>query len=481
MSTVQKPSFSVNLVDWQKGANSYNSSRDQGILTDSVGYNVFYEPGLITVSPALGAAVTASLPVKGVISWGVGSGASAPTVMATMANASNHGYFYTVNPTTGAFTQSGSADTTRSFVTGITDTVFYFGKFYTSSETDITEHNADGTLSQASWWITTKGQSALTAGIPHPMLVYESIMYIADGRYLHKNDNGTVSTMAFDCPPDFIITSLVEFNGLIYMVAEPYKNLSGTFHGLSQMFSWDGLSDSWFEQYFLDYRVNCMRVYANQLFMWTNKLMGSWTGTVLKPMRPMSNQIFKHQVTAVSDSMVFSDGRTLVRYGVPFLPGGAYKFHNYMTSAALSFAGILSTSDDNLIMTELHASASPNYYLSNLNANTNTAATEVIFNYRKFKQPVKVRGIAIETKALTGTQKVRVGFMNEYGVKQYPSYNNGYFDNAQADMAGKLFFNFDVNDVKATRQVYPIIEFTGGVRVGNIDYFYEGSEDKGNK
>lgn len=477
------PSFRIDKADWLKGNNSYDDFPEGGALYSTVGINSFSKPGLLTQAPVLGSSVTESLPTSGVISWGIGSGASAPAVLGVQSNASFNGYFYSINPTTGAMTQVGATDTARLYKKGITDTVFYNGNFYTSSTLNICKFDAALTTMDQNWWTGTSGKTALVDGVPHPLLVYESIMYIADGRYLHKLDGSTISLEVWDAPPDHVITAMVEYNGLIYITAEPYKNLTGSVHGLTQMFSWDGLLESWYEQYFLDYRVNALYVYKNKMYMWTNEYLALWTGSEAEPIFPISNQVFKCHITATSNSMVFADGPTLIRYGKPFSPSLVRKFYRYMSSAALDFGGIISLSENNMIATELHATASKNYYISNFDAPATSGTRKLTFNMRPLKTPIKMKAIVIETSALASGQKVKAGYINDVGTEVYPTFKNGEFDYADAvdDMHGKTRYRFDFNQVDATRQITPVLNLTGGVYIKSVDYIYEASEFKTNK
>lgn len=477
----ESPSFRIDKADWLKGNNSYDNFPEGGALYSTVGVNAFSKPGLLAQAPSLGASVTGSLPANGVISWGVGSGASAPTVMAVYSNPSNHALFYSVDPTTGAMTEVGTGDTTRSYKLGITDTVFYNGSFYTTSETDICKNSADLATRDQNWWTGTSGKAALTSGVPHPLVVYESIMYIADGRYLHKLDGSTISLQVWDAPPDYVITAMVEYNGLIYITAEPYKNLTGSVHGLSQMFSWDGLLESWYEQYFLDYRIDSLYVYKNRLYGFTKQFVAEWTGSEMDPVFPISNQVFNCHITATSNSMVFADGSTLIRFGKPFSTAMVRKFYRYMSSAALNFGGILSIAGNNMIATELHATASPNYYISNFDAPATSGTRTLTFNTRFLKKPVKLTALVIETEAIASGQKVKAGLITDKGVTVYPTYSSGEFDNATAEMAGKKRWRFELSGKEATREITPVVNITGGVHVKSVDYIYEGSESKGNK
>ena len=475
-----QPSFRIDSKDFLKGNNVYDDFPEGGALASTVGINSFSRPGLLAQAPALGAAVTASLPAGGVISWAIGSGTSVPSPIAVYTNSSKIASWHNVNASNGAMTKVGTDDNTREYTLGVTDTVFYNGHFYTTSRTDICKNTVDLLTRDQTWWTGTEGKPALTAGMPHPMLVYESILYIADGKFLHKLDGTTISTEVWDAPPDYVITALVEYNGLIYITAEPYVDLTGSVHGLSQMFSWDGLLESWYEQYFLDYRINALYVYKNRLYAWTNDYMGLWTGTELEPIYTVSNQVFKCHITATSDSMVFADGTKLVRYGKPFTPNLNKKFYNYTNaSAAAPFTGIMSASGDSLILTESHATASPNFYLENVNTPATAGTRSLSFNKRFFKQPVKPRGVVITTSdVLASGESVKAGYIDMHGDAQYPVSDGGAFAYSVTKMQDKIIWEFELLSKKETRTMIPIVEVTAGVHVRSIDYLYEGSEKK---
>lgn len=485
----EMPSFRVDKTDFLKGNNSYDDYPDGGVTSSTVGVNAFSKPGLITQAPQLGNSVTAGLPQNGVVSWALGYGASSPIIFATTIFGSNQGKWYTANSSTGDLTPLTGYDSTggRTYQIGITDTVFYNAKMYTSATDDIVEQNIDGTSRLLTFWTTTKGKAALTSGIPHPLLVYESILYIADGRYLHKLDGITASTQVFDLPPNFVITAMVEFNGLIYVTAEPYINNNGVIHGGSFMFSWDGTTDSWFEQYYINYRVNAMYVYKNRLFMWTNKFMGQWDGSKIVPLKAVSNQVFKCHITETSDSLVYADGTILVRFGAPFIPGAVERFYSYLNSGlGNNWTGIISTQDNNLIAVEtalgpaINTSEAKNYYISNLNTATTSGARSFTFNTRFFNKPVKVRRVVVELdRPLRFQDKVYPWFYNDTasGNDIQPAYKSGVVTGTDSAMINKTVFDFDYGKIETTRFIQPRLYVFGDVHVRSIDYFYEAAEN----
>lgn len=485
------PSFRIDQTDFLKGSNSYVNYPDGGFLSTTVGANPFSKPGLLSQAPALGSTVTTSLPQNGVYSWATGYGASSPTTIATMVSGSNQCTWYTVNASSGALTALTGYDSTasRTYAIGITDTVFYNSKFYTSATDDIVEQNVDGSSRDLSFWVTTKGKAALTSGVPHPMIVYESILYIADGKYLHKLDGTTATTQVFDLPPNFVITAMTQWNGLIYITAEPYLNGTGVIHGGAYMYSWDGLADSWFEQYYINYRVNAMYVYKNRLFMWTNQFVGQWDGSKIVPLRPVSNQVFKCHITETSDSLLYADGANIVRYGAPFVPGAVERFYPYLNSGlANNWTGIISLQDNNLVAVEsalgptVSTSESKNYYVANLNTPATSGSRILNFNPRFFNKPVKVKRIVVEMESLSGAT-IYPWFINDRGVEVRPNYKSGIITSSDTDMAGRTTFDFDFTSVtsnstpvKDTRSIQPRLYLFNNPHIRSIDFYYEPAE-----
>lgn len=470
-------SFRVDRNDFMRGSNSYNDIPDGGFLASTIGMNPFGKPGLLTQAPSLGNSVTPSLPQRGVVSWALGYGSGAPVIFATMLFGSEQPKWCTVNASTGAFTQLSGSDSTggRTYTMGLTDTIFYNSKMYTSVMGDIVEQNVDGSSRDLTWWTSTKGQASMTTTAPHPMLVYESIMYVADGRYLHKNDNGTCSSQVFDLPPNYVITAMVEYDSLIHITAEPYPNNDGTIHGATRMYTWDGTSDSWFSEYYLDYRINAMYVYKNRLFMWNNHYVGQWDGAKLVPLKTVSAQVFKCHITETSDSMLYADGTTIVRFGSPIIPGNAERFYNYLTSPlGYVWTGIISVQNNNLIAVEngLSISESKNYYISNINTPTSSGFRILNFNPRFFKVPVKVVRVVVEMEPLTSAT-IYPFYINDKGQEIQGSYKSGIITSSDSDMAGRTYFDLEYGSKNNTRSVQPRLYLFNAPYIRSIDFYYK--------
>lgn len=469
------PHFSINRTDFLKGGNTYNNYPDGGFQYDYVGYNAFSKPGWLGISQDIGNSVTSSLPINIGISWGFGKGVLAQEVVAVGSNSSQDGSFWTMNESTGGLTQVGSDDTAHDYQLGFTSTIFYHGAFYTTSKTDITYQLYDLSSRDVAWWVTTKGQSSLNGYSPHPQVVFGDIHYIADGQYIHQNDNGTVTAQVLDLGADWVITEMVVYNNLIYITAEPYYNFSGTKHGLAKMFTWNGYADSWLDEYHLDSRVSAMYVFKNVLYVWNSKYIGYFTGSTIKNLYPVSGQIYSSQICSTADSMWFIDGSTVVRYGSPYL-SGQFKFHRFF-SLVSNGNGMCSPQTESLLIATTGASNGSNFFVSNVNGGGG-GNKSFKMNTRRFIAPVHVRGYVIDTDGMASGQYVEVGLIDDTGTLRGTK-RFGY--SVDAAMQGKQRWTFDIFSVGPSRTLTPYITVAGGVYLQGIDFLYEPSEDKLNK
>jgi len=475
------PHFRIDRSDFLKGGDSYDGYPDGGMLFSSYGYNAFKAPGYLTQVPSfgLGTSIDSGLPTRIGISFGFGKGALSQEVIVVGANGDD-GSFYTMNEATGALTKEGGDDTANNYVKGKTSTVFYHGKFYTTTEQDITENVVALTAASryVSWWQTTNLQAPLDSSSPHPQVVFGDIHYIADGQYLHQNDNGTIQRNVLDLGVDWVITEMEVYNNLIYIAAEPYYNFSSTAHGFAKIFTWNGYSDSFLDEYLVDSRISAMKVFKNILYVFTRNYMGYFTGTIVKNLYPVSGQIYKCEIATTSDSMWFADGTTIIRYGSPYLTG-RYSFHRYFSTVSSDIVGIVSPYFEALSIMTTGATNGSNYYVSDVNTIQSSGSTNniIIFNPRIFTTPVKIRGAVIQLKnQLTSSQTIEIGYTDDQG-----NVNNQFLAGSTASMLQEMRWRFDFFSQQATRRVLPHVQIQSNPYIEWIDFLYEPSEDMLNK
>lgn len=474
------PSFTIDKRTFALGTDAYNDYPTGGFTVECDRINLWKRRGYLHVPAAITAKST-SLKPSPAISWGYGKGALGPALMAVGVNSSNDADFYLVDDV-GVFTKVGSTDTSHDYQEGFTDTAYYNGKFYTTSKGDMVEQATDLTGRDTSFWVTTKGRSGLGLFNPHPLLVYGSIMYIADGQYLHQLDGTTASEHVFNLEDGYVITAMVKYNNLIYIAAEPYYNASGTYHGGQKIFTWNGYADSWLDAWDIGYRVNAMYVYENVLYIWTNDYVGYFNGTIFVPLWPIRNtvafysQVFKNRIAEIDKALFYVDGIQLVRLG-PIVPAGKKVFtHCFRSPTSDTITGIFGTTDRAMVLAQYDVTAGASHYIADVNASDYPASGSLRrFNPRFFNTEVKIKHIVIEFEAFASGQALDVAYINDAGtIKTCPQIN--YTNNGAITR-----YTFDINGHPMTRSCQVQVGITGAVGIRSITVYYQGSELKTNK
>lgn len=468
------PNFSVSKVDFLKGNATYDDLLDGGQTIASIGGNSFDRPGLLSISPVIGSTIDSGLPSNGIINYGFGKG-SAPAVavsVAVGANAAQDGYFYAVDYSSGAtHTQVGSSDTAHNYTIEQSDTVFYQQNIYTTSQSDITKNDYSLSTRDTVFWSTTKGMGTFSStGLNHHMVVFGDVLYITDGRYLHSLDGTTATAQVFDVGLGYFINTICVYDNQIYITAEQQSDTLNLVHGLGKMYTWDGYSASWLNEWDIEFKIPTLRVSSeNILYAWTSNEMLYWDGSRFKPVRPMSRQIYKHQVTECLRSLFFTDNRNIIRYGSPVKGGGKRFFHS-ISITSQSFTAITSVQINALILTTTGSTNGSNYLISNINTPSTSATAPLIFNNRLFPVPVKVRHVVIELgQAISSGQSVTVSMNTDTNtVKTLDA-----FANATSGMAGKLRWKFDVFGMASSFLIQPRISITGAVYIRRVLFYYE--------
>lgn len=467
------PKFTINYKDFLNGQNLYDSYPSGGIKKISDRVNIFYKPGYLTSGPAK-ADATVSLQRNPVNSFSFGAITSF-TGCAVGSNGAQDGYFYSVTEN-GVMTLEGSADTAHDYNIGFIDTKYYNNRFYTTSKTDIVENvpSMASASRDLTFWTVTKGQAALSSTKPHPMVVYGSILYIADGQYLHSLDTTTAASNVLDLGVGYTITALTEYLGYIYIAAEAYTNAGATLHGLGKLLTWNGYAKTWIDEWNYDQRIDSMVVFENVLYAFTSSFVSYFSGGRFIPMRPLIGRVYPHQIALIDRSMFFSDGSHLVRYGSP-VPGARKVFTEIIDPASDGvYTGLLATENRKLLLAETIVTglAGKVSLISDVTApNSSSGSSNVVyFNERNFIRPIKIRGILVETEQLSTGQYVSVRWIDDNGTA---SATYRHSASASKNLNRRTF---DVVAGGPLTSMSPYIEIGQGAMVKQITFFYEASE-----
>jgi len=300
------PSITFDARKWRRGSSSTPFARDGGFSFDTVGIDFISTPGLATVGVNIsntnpGDTLENILPEAGILDI-----TTPQTIVDKDCVLLTYGTQGQLVKITGASTESVifGPDTTagHTYAKGVSFVVHYKGNYYWTSNTDIAK---DGDFD---WGSTIGLSNALTTGLPHPMLVFDDFLIIADGNYLHTWDGSIGEWQALDLPAGYVITALESWNGLIWMHAERINsNLSGIQTGQSSLFTWDAKNPNTFlDEFPINQRVTAMKVHLGNLYAWTSQNFCQFDGKNFTPIFPIFFEILNKDIASSGNNLFFN-------------------------------------------------------------------------------------------------------------------------------------------------------------------------------
>jgi len=133
--------------------------------------------------------------------------------------------------------------TGKAFAAGQSHAYDYQNKLFITSTTDIYYDDFTFASPDKTWWTTTLGKTALTAGVPHKMFEFGEVLYILNGNIIASWDGTTATDAAFTLPTGWIITDAEIDNDIVYLtitktVADYIKNTQ------TKIIVWNGVSST---------------------------------------------------------------------------------------------------------------------------------------------------------------------------------------------------------------------------------------------
>ena len=489
-------SFRIDASSWTKGVNSWPELYDGGLSPDSYNFDINLEPGVLApAEEPTDAFLTAGLPPYGILASTLVQDNFRdldPVCVMGDGTVNSDGSYYEVQ-NNGDMTKIGSTDTGNDYAPRIVDMEYYKSHVYTTTDEDITKQDFDLTSRDLSWWQTTEGQSALTPYVPHPMEVYSDILYIADGQYLHQNDNGTIQTQVFDLGSEWTIRDIQEYAGNLYISATKYfsESFSGR-EGNSFVFKWNGFAISALNKFKVDEPINVLTVFDNVLFGFCNNYLKWFDGKKFNDLKDLNEPVSFADVASSDSSLFFLDAPAsdngqfppkynIMRYATPSFGSQKVFSHCFRPSSLTQnddgFNGLISYFDSRVFTTRQGSSNATNltFFTMKTGDGGGSADMYVEFNPRFVRRPIKVRGVNINLfdPAFGGDEvslKIRDHSRTVHDIKTW--------DGNDSNVNGVYSLEVDNISIPATNMIQPIIETKGGPSIHSIDVYYEQSETK---
>lgn len=384
------------------GMASSDFANDGALGTSSFGINPFAVQGIVrsTVTPT---DKTTNLVATMIASCEDSQGVSSDNAL-FVDNAAN---YYGCN-SVGTLTKRKTGSATTHYTFGKTDMASFALNTYVTLDNDIALWNTSANSLDETWWTVTKSQSALDSTLPHPFLVFENLLWVADGPNLNSitaSGTVTIGALTLNTSERIYALGIDPSTGLMMIAVQQNVNISDTLSSRFYIYLYDGYSSKPRRKIPVDDLVTAFHNVGGTTYVGYGQRLGSWNGNGITFLRKLSNVTlssadlaYKHHFSHVGNVLMVVDGANVLAYGE--VAGGAKKAFYYIqqnpegSSHKLSIIGCIGGT------TVAMASSTPKFYVFDL-MGTGAGGGVLAFNNIYFPRPIFVRRIRVITSGVT--------------------------------------------------------------------------------
>lgn len=419
--------ITIDRTNFLAGMSTSDYSADAGFSNQSYGVNPQAVPGVLYGTPALTDAST-NLSDK-IIASCEGDVASPRLFIDQSAN------FYSLNT---SFVLTKQWTGAKTYTKAYTDLVSFNNLFYTSSTTDVAQWNGAATHTEA-WFSGLSGSGSLSSLNPHPMIVYNKLLWVCDGNAMHSVDiSGNVNGGAGTGTPALVLNTneIVMALGIDpgtgqMLISTQTKGLSGDVANMTNfipnqryIYLFDGASAKSTRRIPVNDLVTAFYSIGGTVFVGASQRIGIWTGAGIQFLRTLNNVAlgaaapgqlpYKHLFTNIGSTLYVADGDHILAYG-ELQAGGLKKFW-YTYKANSTITCLVALTNNNIGVA--YSTASLGY----VDVTVAGPTTVFLSNRYEFPRPVALRRIRVFTTAITTTAGAgQVGiFTNESNQPIFP-------------------------------------------------------------
>jgi len=457
------PIITIDARDFLRGSSTTDELADGGFSPLSKGMNLFAEPGLILPGQAPVDQAGTSAATKGIFAWSTHHSNFSPGIGRGLGSNDNlDGKFYTLNDGGGAILAA--SDTGRDYDANISDLIRYgsSSEQFSTSKTNIGKSNFNFSTNIFDWWTATLSLTALKTDVSHHMIQYGAILYITDKNMIHSWDGSAGAYNVLDLPVGFVITDVVVYNNLIYISAGKFDPFGGGESIDNRIFTWDGFSASFLDEYPLQEKIDTLIVFGGTLFVTTASYFGYFSGSTVSPLYPLTSSVKKYQIAITNDRIYLIQGANLLCYGNPII--SRPKFFSFPLKHTSSLVGITSYRSGKIV----YSYASGSGAWSDVNGSDQTGG--IFYSNRlPLRSNAYIRGVIIESQALASGSSQTIAFINDSAeTKTVGTYSHAAFGAVSRR-------HFDVNNKASTLTVQMKVTFgaTPNKGIRRIHIWYE--------
>ncbi len=420
---------------------------DGGIGSQATNINPILTPGVIRGSSV----IDASTNVTGKMI------ASAPDSQATSAYGKtfvdDEGGYYTWDSP--VMTKRKTGASTTKYIFGVTDMAAFTLNTYVTLTDNIALWNTSANTLDESWWVTTKSQSALRNDVPHPLLNFESLLWLANGNVLNTIDSsGTIALGVLTLNSNELIYSLGidPGTGLMMIGVQTTVNYSDTLSSQFFIYLYGAFEAKPRRKVVVEDVPLGFHTVQGTVFIGYGQRIGYWNGSGISFLRKLTNvsllgaQLpYKHHLSSLGNIFFVVDGTFVLGYG-DIINGKKAWFPYYTNTQNSNKVGAISNLGGGQIGIALDTDK---FYYSDI-LGTTSAAGSLYTNNVNFARPVFIRQVRVFTTGITQTSAFGIGgvaVFNESGIAFQNTSPLGSFTNTVAGST-RYVFDFDYEGLK---------------------------------
>jgi hypothetical protein len=462
---------------------SSDYATDGALGTSSMGLNPFTTPGLIRAI-ATGTDISANV-VGNIIA---SAEDSQPNTVSSYNKilVDDAGNYYTYNGA--GLTLQATATTNAAFYTSTkVDAVSYVGKIYVSTANGDIDVFTTASLSLANAWWTSAPQSktSMSSYVPHPMIVYQGNLYVADRNHLHTIDqsaNIALNVLSLgvtgsaDGNENIYALAIDPGTGLMMISVQTTINISDTLSSRFYVYLYDGISSKPTRKIEVDDLVTAFYHLEGQVYIGAGQTLGLWNGNGVTFLRKLQNVSlintdlpYKQHFASTRSILHVVDGATVLSYGAAISGKKGFFYTATNPSGGGHLSALVSLGSNKLGI------AYATNKISSFDFSSTAAGTATLyFNNIYFPRPIYVRRMRLITTGITTTAGIGgTAIIDEFGTVNQSAVST--FVVLAADTP-EMVFDFDFSSLKL-QAIQPKITFdTQGFGLVRVYIYYDISE-----
>lgn len=383
-------------ADFVRGMSSSAHIADGGFSPETLAVNLTATRGVL-YAPALAVDCSTNLS-SSAIAW-------CPNNLGTNGFLlSDNGTIHSIS-TSQVLTAAASA-LTGTWTSGKSDIVQFIDKIYATSDTDVARMDTNLTNGDHDWWSATQSEGVLTAGVPHPLCIFQDRLWVADANALHKIiDSSNTDPDVLVLSTHHVITALaVDPSSGKMLIATSQDttagNYSATLAKQSSIFSYDGTSATYTREYSVDGIVTGFHTVGGTVFVaYGGTNIGYWNGAGVTYLRTLKNVTlagadlpYKHHMAHIDSTLYVVDGKQVLAFG-DILSGQKAWYYCYNNQVNSNKHSLICPVGSKLLGLGF---ATTKFYSFDTSSVASTGGLELYSNRYTFPRPIFLRSFYVE-------------------------------------------------------------------------------------